>query len=45
MNFDFTDDQHAIKRTAREFLAARYRLETVRGLAEDERGFTDQQWR
>jgi alkylation response protein AidB-like acyl-CoA dehydrogenase len=45
MNFDFTDDQQAIKRTAREFLAARYRLEEVRRLAtEDERGFTDDQW-
>jgi alkylation response protein AidB-like acyl-CoA dehydrogenase len=45
MNFDFTDDQHAIKRTAREFLAARYRLEEVRRLATDEeRGFTDEQW-
>ena len=45
MNFDFTDDQQAIKRTARDFLAARYQLEAVRELAEDERGFTDEQWR
>ncbi len=45
MNFEFTDDQRAIKRTAREFLEARYRPETIRELAEDERGFTDQQWR
>ncbi len=45
MNFDFTDDQQAIKRTAREFLAARYKPETIRELAEDERGFTDEQWR
>jgi alkylation response protein AidB-like acyl-CoA dehydrogenase len=44
VNFEFTDDQQAIKRTARDFLAARYKLETVRSLAEDERGFTDQQW-
>ncbi len=44
MNFEFTDDQRAIKRTANEFLAARYKLETVRSLAEDERGFTDEQW-
>src|ERR1700722_17699489 len=44
MNFDFTDDQRAIKRTAHDFLAARYKLETVRELAESERGFTDQQW-
>jgi alkylation response protein AidB-like acyl-CoA dehydrogenase len=45
MNFEFTDDQNAIKRTARDFLSARYKLETVRELATDERGFTDEQWR
>jgi alkylation response protein AidB-like acyl-CoA dehydrogenase len=45
MNFSLTDDQEAIKRTAREFLAARYKPEEVRRLAtEDERGFTDEQW-
>jgi alkylation response protein AidB-like acyl-CoA dehydrogenase len=44
MNFGFSDDQQAIKRTAREFLAARYPLATVRQLAEDDRGFTDEQW-
>ena len=44
MNFEFTDDQQAIKRTARDFLGARYPAATVRRLAEDERGFTDQQW-
>jgi alkylation response protein AidB-like acyl-CoA dehydrogenase len=44
MNFGFTDDQQAIKRTAREFLEARYPAATVRGLAEDERGFSDEQW-
>jgi alkylation response protein AidB-like acyl-CoA dehydrogenase len=45
MNFEFTDDQQAIKRTARDFLAARYGSEVMRALAEDERGFTDEQWR
>jgi len=44
MNFGFSDDEQAIKRTAREFLEARYPLATVRRLAEDERGFTDEQW-
>ena len=44
MNFELTDDQQAIKRTARDFLGARYPAATVRRLAEDERGFTDQQW-
>ena len=42
MNFDLTEDQLLIKRTARDFLAARYK---VRRLAlEEERGFTDAQW-
>ncbi|MBV9940807.1 MAG: acyl-CoA dehydrogenase family protein, partial [Solirubrobacterales bacterium] len=44
MNFDFSDDQRAIKRTAREFLGSRYPAATVRASAEDERGFTDEQW-
>jgi alkylation response protein AidB-like acyl-CoA dehydrogenase len=34
MNFDFTDDQQAIKRTARELLAERFKAEKVRELAE-----------
>ena len=34
MNFDFTDDQQAIKRTANELLAARFKSERVRELAE-----------
>jgi alkylation response protein AidB-like acyl-CoA dehydrogenase len=46
MNFDLSDDQRTIKATAREFLAARYPLAEVRRLAlEDERGWTDAQWR
>ncbi|HWD86263.1 MAG TPA: acyl-CoA dehydrogenase family protein [Solirubrobacteraceae bacterium] len=44
MNFDFTDDQQAIKRTARDFLQARYKPELVRELADSERGYTDEQW-
>jgi alkylation response protein AidB-like acyl-CoA dehydrogenase len=44
VNFDFTDDQQAIKRTARDFLSARYKSEMIRELAGDERGFTDEQW-
>ena len=34
MNFDFTDDQQAIKSTAHEFLASRFKPEKVRELAE-----------
>src|SRR5436305_5696390 len=45
MNFDLTDDQRAIKRTANEFLASRYKPEVMRELAEGERGFTEEQWR
>jgi len=44
MNFDLTDDQRAIQRTARDFLAARYRSEELRRLAADARGFSDEQW-
>jgi len=44
MNFEFTDDQRAIKRTAHDFLAARYKPETVRAIAEDPEGFGDRQW-
>jgi alkylation response protein AidB-like acyl-CoA dehydrogenase len=46
MNFDLNDDQRAIQRTAKEFLASRYKPETVRELAtsDDDRGFTDEQW-
>jgi alkylation response protein AidB-like acyl-CoA dehydrogenase len=34
MNFDFTDDQQAIKRTAHDLLADRFKMERVRQLAE-----------
>jgi alkylation response protein AidB-like acyl-CoA dehydrogenase len=35
MNFDLTEDQREIKRTARDFLAARYTPETIRAIALD----------
>jgi alkylation response protein AidB-like acyl-CoA dehydrogenase len=45
MNFDLSEDQQEIRRTARELLAARYGWEEVRRLAlEQERAFTDEQW-
>src|SRR5919205_3972846 len=44
MNFDFTDDQQAIKRTANELLAARFKPEKVRDLAEAER-YDDDAWK
>ena len=44
MNFDFTDDQQAIKRTAKDLLAQRFKPEAVRELAEDGR-YEDSHWR
>ena len=44
MNFDFTDDQQAIKRTANEFLADRFKPERVRRLAES-RSYDEDAWR
>jgi alkylation response protein AidB-like acyl-CoA dehydrogenase len=43
MNFDYTDDQQEIKRTARELLAARVKPERLRELAEAGR-YDDQLW-
>jgi alkylation response protein AidB-like acyl-CoA dehydrogenase len=44
MNFDFTDDQQAIKRTAHDLLAERFKPDTVRELAEGER-YDDAHWK
>jgi alkylation response protein AidB-like acyl-CoA dehydrogenase len=43
MNFDFTDDQQQIKRTARELLSARLRPDRLRELAEGRR-YDDGVW-
>ena len=43
MNFDFTDDQHEIKRTARDLLAARATPDLVREAAEAQR-YDDALW-
>ncbi len=43
MNFDFTDDQRAIKETARDLLAKRFKLERLRELAES-KGYADDAW-
>jgi alkylation response protein AidB-like acyl-CoA dehydrogenase len=43
MNFDFSDDQQAIKRTAAELLAERFKPEKVRELAEAGR-YDDEVW-
>lgn len=44
MYFDFTDEQQAIKATARDFLAARYKSERIRALAESDQGFEQSDW-
>jgi alkylation response protein AidB-like acyl-CoA dehydrogenase len=44
MYFDLTDEQQAIKSTARELLAARYKSERIRELAESEHGFEQSDW-
>jgi alkylation response protein AidB-like acyl-CoA dehydrogenase len=43
MNFDFSDDQQAIKRTAHDLVADRFKPDTVRELAEGER-YHDAHW-
>src|SRR5262245_46008019 len=44
MNFDFSDDQQAIKRTAKDLLAARFTAEHLRELAEAQR-YDEDAWR
>ena len=45
MYFDLTDEQQAIKSTAREFLAARFKSERIREIAASESGFDADGWR
>ncbi len=45
MDFDFTDEQRAIKSTAHEFLGARFKPEHVRELAEGESPYSDEDWK
>jgi alkylation response protein AidB-like acyl-CoA dehydrogenase len=42
--FDLTDEQQAIKSTAHDFLAARYKSERIRELAETDLGFEQSDW-
>jgi alkylation response protein AidB-like acyl-CoA dehydrogenase len=42
--FDLNDEQQAIRSTAREFLAARYKSERIRELAESQLGFDQSDW-
>jgi alkylation response protein AidB-like acyl-CoA dehydrogenase len=45
MDFGFNDEQKEIKRTAREFLADRFKPERVRELAESESPYDDALWK
>jgi alkylation response protein AidB-like acyl-CoA dehydrogenase len=44
MYFDLTDEQHAIKATAKGFLAARFKSERIRELADSDTGFDQSDW-
>jgi alkylation response protein AidB-like acyl-CoA dehydrogenase len=44
MYFDLTDEQQAIRSTAKSFLAARYKSARIRELAESESGFDQSDW-
>jgi alkylation response protein AidB-like acyl-CoA dehydrogenase len=45
MDFDFNDEQREIKSTAREFLAARFKPENVRELAESGSPYDEEIWK
>jgi alkylation response protein AidB-like acyl-CoA dehydrogenase len=44
MYFDLTDEQQAIRATAKDFLAARYKSERIRELADSDAGFEQSDW-
>ena len=44
MYFDLTDEQQAIRSTAKDFLAARYKSDRMRELADSETGFDQSDW-
>jgi alkylation response protein AidB-like acyl-CoA dehydrogenase len=45
MYFDLTDEQQAIKSTAHDFLASRFKSERIREIAESESGFDESGWK
>jgi alkylation response protein AidB-like acyl-CoA dehydrogenase len=45
VEFDFNDEQREIKSTAHEFIAARFKPEKVRELAESDNPYDDEIWR
>ncbi|HEX7278432.1 MAG TPA: acyl-CoA dehydrogenase family protein [Solirubrobacterales bacterium] len=45
MYFDLTDEQAAIKSTAHDFLASRFKSERIREIADSESGFDERGWK
>ena len=45
MDFGFSEEQEMLRQSARDFLAKESPMTYVRRMMEDERGFTDEQWR
>ncbi|HYG96810.1 MAG TPA: acyl-CoA dehydrogenase family protein, partial [Solirubrobacterales bacterium] len=45
MYFDLTDEQQAIKSTAHDFLASRFKSDRIREIAESESGFDESGWK
>ena len=45
MDFDFSEEQEALRHTVRRFLGERAPLTYVRGMLDDDRGATDEVWR
>ena len=45
MYFDLTDEQQAIKSTAHDFLASRFKSERIREIAASESGFDERGWK
>jgi alkylation response protein AidB-like acyl-CoA dehydrogenase len=45
MYFDLTDEQQAIRSTAHDFLASRFKSERIREIAERESGFDESGWK
>src|SRR5437879_12728459 len=45
MDFGFSEEQEMLRKSARDFLAKESPMTYVRQMMEDDRGFTDAQWK
>src|SRR5437899_12413511 len=45
MDFGFSEEQEMLRKSARDFLAGESPMTYVRQMMEDDRGFTDAQWK